>query len=117
MESLATLTFAVAALTGGASLSYAAFSRLYLKHAAYELAICLSTPQSIYQCERTFRSDVAQALPIGRIETLRSARDQAHVEIRGRFKISDRFLIPIDDVRSLPLLTDSTREGLSRWFL
>lgn len=108
VESLGTLAFAVVALTAGGLISYAAFARQWLKHAAYETSICLSTPAPASSCETSLRQTTRQALPVGKLEAVSLTRNRASVKTRLRWRLNGEVVLAIDDVRSLPLLGKRT---------
>jgi hypothetical protein len=104
IESLGTLAFAVVALTAGGLISYSAFAHQWLKHAAYETSICLSTRAPASICETSLRQTTRQALPIGQLESVSLTRTRASVKTRLRWRLSGEVVLAIDDARALPLL-------------
>jgi hypothetical protein len=104
VESLGTVAFAFVALTAGCVFAYAAFAHQWLKHAAYEASICLSTPATTLECERGLRQTTRTALPIGKIENINLSRSRTNVKTQLRWRLNSEVVLAIDDVRSVPLL-------------
>ncbi len=109
VESLGTLAFAVVAVTAGATVTYASFAHQWLKHAAYESSICLSTSAPASECEATLRKTTHTALPIGRLERVTVSRNRTSVKTELRWHLIDGVVLAFDDVRSIPLLGKKVR--------
>ena len=104
VESLATTAFAFVAISAGCTFAYYAFAHQWLKHAAYETSICLSTPAPRYECESRLRRSTQTALPIGKLENISLSRSRTNVTSKLRWSLNSDVKLAIDDVRSVPLL-------------
>lgn len=108
VEGLSSILFCIVALTGGLSVTYVSFARVWLKRAAYEASVCLSTPETTFNCEQDLRNSTAKALPIGRIDYLLCTRGRDQAFTRLRWKLNSSFELRIDDRRPIPLLGPSS---------
>jgi|GEM_PF-6199086 len=104
VESIGTLVFASLALGGGLIVVYVSFAHQWLKHAAYETSICLSTPAIVSTCERGLRDSTSRALPVGSIEKVYLSRSRTNVKTRFHWRLNNEIVLAVEDVRSVPLL-------------
>jgi hypothetical protein len=104
VESISTIAFAALALTGGLTMTYVSFARLWLNRAAYETSICLSTPVSNSKCKTQLEQSTAQALPIGTLENVLLNRRHDSVETKVRWRLARGIRLAIEDHRPLPLI-------------
>jgi hypothetical protein len=109
VESLGTLAFAAIALTAGTMIAYVSFAHLWLKHAAYETSICLSTPATAARCKSDLMRATARALPLGRLENSALKRSKNKVETKLLWSVAGGISLSIEDVRPLPLLGPERR--------
>jgi hypothetical protein len=107
IESIGTLAFAVIAIGAGCVFTYSAFAHQWLKHAAYEASICLSTPATSSECETALRRTTQTALPVGKLETISLSRSRTSVKTQLHWRLNKEVVLAIDDVRSVPLLGKS----------
>lgn len=108
IEAIGTIAFAVVALGAGCVFTYAAFAHQWLKHAAYEASICLSTPATSSECESALRRTTQTALPIGKLENVSLSRSRTNVKTQLHWRLNKEVVLAIDDVRSVPLLGKNT---------
>ncbi len=104
VESVGTLLFASLALGGGLILVYTAFAHQWLKHAAYETSICLSTPALVSTCESDLRDSTSRALRVGDLENVYLSRSRTNVKTQFHWRLNSGLVLAIEDVRSVPLL-------------
>ena len=87
---------------GGFSALYAVFARVWLERSLYELTVCLAGDAGERVCEKSLRSSVAFALPIGEVARLTSSRSSRATSAEIRFRIGEKTLV-LSDRRRLPL--------------
>ncbi|RYZ75560.1 MAG: hypothetical protein EOP05_07495 [Proteobacteria bacterium] len=104
VESVSGLMFALVFVGGGLSLSYAFVANLWIRHAAYEASICLSTSQPRFQCERKLRSSISDVLKVGSVIFVRLTRTPNLVHTSVFWKIPGGFEFTVENSQSLPLL-------------
>lgn len=104
IESLGTLALTSAVLAGGLTVSYASYARMWLKHAAYETSICLSTSETTYNCEQKLRKAAAIAVPTGQIENFVPTRARTSVTTRFDWRLNKALSLKFVDTRPLPLI-------------
>ncbi len=90
-------------VSGGLSISYMAFARVWLERSVYEGVVCLATSSSVEDCRNGLAKATGSALPIGRVSELRLARNTRSAEVALRFRIFGREVIRLRDRRTLPL--------------
>jgi hypothetical protein len=104
VETISTLFFASVVLTSGLIAVYMAVAHLWLKRAAYETSICLSTSQSKLNCETQLRQTTSQALPVGHLMNIRLSRSRGEVKTRFAWLLDGPMEMTIDSTLSLPLV-------------
>lgn len=84
LEATVVMPTIVTAVALGIALLYLFFAKLWLERTVYEGAICLSSTATRTTCESKLRRDVHNALPFGRLESLRMNRtsQRATTELR-----------------------------------
>ena len=87
---------------GGMSALYAVFARVWLERSLYEITVCLAGEAGERACEKSLRSSVAFALPIGELRALKTHRSSRSTSAEIRFRIGDETLV-LSDRRRLPL--------------
>ena len=90
-------------VSGGLSISYMAFARVWLERSVYEGVVCLATSSSIDDCRKNLVTAASSALPMGRVSELRLERNTKSAEIALRFRLLGREVIRVRDRRALPL--------------
>ncbi len=111
IESLATMAFCSVALVGGLTVTYVSFARVWLNRASYEASVCLSTPETTYNCEKALRESTARALPVGHIDSILLSRYRNSVETRVQWSVSE-FKMKFLDRRPIPLLGPSKKVAM-----
>ncbi len=103
VETISTLFFASVVLTSGLVAVYMSIAHLWLRRAAYETSICLSTTQSKLNCETQLRNTTSQALPVGRLVTVQLSRRHNEVETRVRWQLDGPMEMTIASRLPVPL--------------
>ena len=104
IEAVTAMATLCALVSGGFSISYLTFARVWLERSAYEAVVCLATSASVEDCERRLTDSTGTALPLGRVSKLELRRNPRSAEVALRFSLLGQEVIRLRDKRALPLI-------------
>lgn len=103
LESIMACAALVTLISGGLGVAYFCFAKVWLDRSSYETLICLSSRETVADCDQRMRDDVHHGLSIGELKDLRLQRSRNQASISYRFEVNGKTIVRAENSLRLPL--------------